>query len=79
MVYPDNGLQVLSNEFPWPEFRWAGIVRSLYQGQKPPRPSSRPINDLHWAFLETCWLDVQDRPPASSAFLAFYSFLTLTT
>ncbi|KAH0826266.1 hypothetical protein J3R83DRAFT_5736 [Lanmaoa asiatica] len=72
-----NGLLVLSGQLPWSEFRRAAqIVISLSQGKTPARPSFRPIDDLHWKLLESCWSGVQDRPSASSAFLAFYSFLT---
>ncbi|KAG8214299.1 kinase-like domain-containing protein [Butyriboletus roseoflavus] len=72
-----NGLLVLSGQTPWSEFqRTAHIVLSLYDGKAPSRPSFKPMDDLHWEFLETCWLKSQDRPSASSAFLAFYSFLT---
>ncbi|KAG9308898.1 hypothetical protein JVU11DRAFT_11358 [Chiua virens] len=72
-----NGLLVLSGQLPWSEFsRAAHIVLNLYQGKSPARPSVRPVDDQHWKFLESCWSEVHDRPSASTAFLAFYSFLT---
>lgn len=72
-----DGLQVLSGKPPWSEFYRAGqITMSLYQGKTPTRPSSKPIYDPHWEFLESCWSVAQDRPSASSTFRAFYDFLT---
>ncbi|KAF8551232.1 kinase-like protein [Imleria badia] len=75
-----NGLLVLSGQLPWSEFRRAAhIVLSLYHGKTPARPSFRPIDDLHWEFLESCWLKAPERPSASTAFLAFCSFLSSLT
>ena len=34
----------------------------LSQGHKPPRPESRPIQDVHWALIKWCWSTIDMRP-----------------
>ncbi|KAF9230106.1 kinase-like domain-containing protein [Melanogaster broomeanus] len=45
--------------------RDAAVILLLSQGQKPSRPQSRPIDDRYWEFIERCWENIQERPPAN--------------
>ncbi|KAF9242604.1 hypothetical protein BU15DRAFT_8517, partial [Melanogaster broomeanus] len=57
---------MFSGKQPWSEVRAdATVILLLSQGQKPSRPQSRPIDDRYWEFIERCWGNIQERPPAN--------------
>ena len=68
--------QVLSGKHPWSEFkRDAAVMLQLSQGNKPERPSSRPIEDKHWELIERCRSSVDDRPCATDVVSSLQQFL----
>ena len=59
-------LQVLSGKQPWSEIHEdTSLVLCLAQGRKPGRPKSRPIDEQHWEFINTCWSPIQEHRPTS--------------
>ncbi|KAF9237149.1 kinase-like domain-containing protein [Melanogaster broomeanus] len=56
--------------------RDAAVILLLSQGQKPIRPQSRPIDDRYWEFIERCWENIQERPPANDIVFALQQFLS---
>ncbi|KAG9312360.1 kinase-like domain-containing protein [Chiua virens] len=69
-------LQVLSGKQPWSEVREdAAVVLRLFEGRTPGRPESRPIADLHWDLIQSCWLPIQRRPDTIGIIDAIRSFL----
>ncbi|KIJ67306.1 hypothetical protein HYDPIDRAFT_108020 [Hydnomerulius pinastri MD-312] len=62
--------QILSGKQPWSEVLWdATVIFQLASGQTPGRPTSRPIDDDFWGFIQCCWSRVEDRPSAEAAVL----------
>ena len=49
----------------------------LYQGHKPARPESRPIQNEHWTLTEQCWASIEERPPAEDVVSLLQGFLHL--
>jgi hypothetical protein len=48
--------QVLSGREPWSEVNNVhAVILKLSQGGSPGRPSSRAIEDRHWAVIKACW------------------------
>ena len=47
----------------------------LSRGNKPKRPSSRPIEDQHWELIERCWFSVGDRPCGNDVVSSLQRFL----
>ncbi|KAF9237152.1 kinase-like domain-containing protein, partial [Melanogaster broomeanus] len=65
-ISQDTEEKVLSGQQPWSEVqREHTVIVLLSRGQNPGRPQSRPIADQHWKFIERCWENIQERPPAS--------------
>jgi len=68
--------QVLSGKHPWSEFkRDAAVMLQLSQGNKPERPSLRPVEDKYWELIERCWSSVNDRPCAIDVVSFLQQFL----
>ena len=70
-------LQVLSGKQPWSEFREdAAVVLRLAKGQKPSRPVSRPMDDVHWNWIQDCWSAIEERPTAEVIISTIQQFLS---
>ncbi|KAF8546963.1 kinase-like protein [Imleria badia] len=70
-------LQVLSGKQPWFEVREdAAVVLRLAKGQKPCRPESRPIDDVHWDWVQDCWSAREERPTAEATISTIQQFLS---
>ena len=68
--------QVLSGKHPWSGIQNdIAVMFQLSQGNKPKRPSSRPIEDQHWELIERCWSSVDDRPCAKDVVSSLQQFL----
>ena len=48
----------------------------ISQGHTPARPTFRAIDDRHWAFIERCWLSVQERPSTKEIVISIEQFLS---
>ncbi|KAG0701071.1 kinase-like domain-containing protein [Suillus ampliporus] len=58
-------LQVMTGQQPYADVRSDHQVTVLIlKGKKPARPSSPPITDSFWDFIEKCWSDAGRRPSA---------------
>lgn len=69
--------QVLSGQQPWAEIQEdVAVIVQLYQGRTPGRPSLRPIEDLHWKFIEQCWSPAGSRPSADDVVISIQRFLS---
>ncbi|KAI9464890.1 kinase-like domain-containing protein [Boletus coccyginus] len=63
--------QVLSGKPPWSEIHEdTSVIVCLAQGRKPGRPESRPIDDQHWEFINTCWSPIQEHRPTAKCILS---------
>ena len=68
--------KILSGKHPWSEIqRDTAVILQLSQGNKPKRPSSRPIEDQHWELIERCWSSVGHRPCAEDVMFSLQQFL----
>ena len=47
----------------------------LFQGHKPARPESRPIQDAYWSLIEHCWSSPDQRPLARDVVSSLQDFL----
>ncbi|KAG8220541.1 WD40-repeat-containing domain protein [Butyriboletus roseoflavus] len=71
-------LQVLSGKVPWSEIHCKGagaVILCLLNGQKPSRPESRAMDDLHWNLIQDCWSQVEERPAAEAIIPIIEEFL----
>lgn len=70
-------LQVLSGKQPWSEVREdAAVVLRLAKGQKPGRPKSREMDDLHWELIQDCWSPIEGRPTTNVLISTIQRFLS---
>ena len=68
--------QVLSGQHPWSEIKNdMAVMFQLSRGNKPKRPSSRPIEDQHWELIQRCWSSVGDRPCTEDVVSSLQQFL----
>ena len=69
---------MLSGKSPWSEVHQDNVVMvQLFQGHKPARPKSRPIQDAYWSLIEHCWSSPDQRPLAEDVVSSLQDFLRL--
>ncbi|KIJ68023.1 hypothetical protein HYDPIDRAFT_165760 [Hydnomerulius pinastri MD-312] len=67
-------LQVLSGQVPFSTFKTQQVFFKVSRGERPPRESfwdGKPVSDVLWAFIVTCWEYLQSRRPSSGDVLGF--------
>ncbi|KAF9237147.1 kinase-like domain-containing protein [Melanogaster broomeanus] len=53
-----------------------GVLWQTTVGKRPSRPQSRLMDDQYWHFIELCWANVEERPPARHIVSVLQHFLS---